>query len=151
MNKQILYLLSILESVEKVKIYSHDYSDAEVFFEADHQRDFNASLNLLIAIGEDVKKLDEKIKEKAPEVEWSSIVAMRNELSHNYRGIDKDIVWDIIQNYLTPLKEACIYLLLGFQPERKKLEKIVDTVYYKELKYVLSLLPSLPEETLKKE
>jgi uncharacterized protein with HEPN domain len=138
-----LYILSILESIEKIKIYTRDYSDADQFYEADYQRDFNASLNLLIAIGEDVKNLEESVKEKAPSTDWQSIVDMRNILSHNYRGVDKDIVWDIIVDYLDPLKTTCIELLKGLRPPRKKLRNILNTFYYSEIKYLEDLIYDL--------
>lgn len=140
MNKNVLYLLSVLESIEKIKIYTNEYSNADEFFEANHQKDFNATLNLLIAIGEDVNNLDEALKNKIATIEWQSIVDMRNILSHNYRGVDRDIVWDIINDYLEPLKKACIELLKGLKPGKEKLKKILNTSYYKEIKYLEDLI-----------
>jgi uncharacterized protein with HEPN domain len=140
LNKNVLYLLSVLEPLEKIKIYSKDFPDADEFYEANYQKDFNATLTLLIAIGEDVKNLEESIKEKSPSTDWQSIIDMRNILSHNYRGVDKDIVWDITANYLDPLKESCIELLKSLAPSREKLGRILNTSYYKEIKYLEDLI-----------
>lgn len=140
MNKNVLYLLSVLESIEKIKIYTKEYSDADQFFEANYQKDFNATLTLLIAVGEDVKNLDESLKKKHSSIEWQSIVDMRNILSHNYRGVDKDIVWDIIVDYIVPLKTACIELLKGLKPNKEKLKNILSTSYYKEVQYLEDLI-----------
>jgi uncharacterized protein with HEPN domain len=140
LNENILYLLSVLESIEKIKIYTRDFSDADEFFEANYQKDFNATLNVLIAIGEDVKNLDESLKKKIPSIDWQSIVDMRNILSHNYRGVDRDIVWDIVVDYIEPLKTKCIELLKGLKPNKKKLKSILNTSYYREIKYLEDLI-----------
>lgn len=141
MNKNVLYLLSVLESIEKIKIYTKGFSDADEFYEANFQKDFNATLTLLIAIGEDVKNLDESVKVKSPSTDWQAIVDMRNILSHNYRGVDEDIVWDIIVNYLDRLKTTCIDLLKSLNPPKGKLKNILNTPYYKEIRYLEFLLP----------
>ena len=133
-------MLSVLESIEKIKIYSGNYTDADQFYEADHQKDFNASLTLLIAIGEDVKNLDDSIKKKQPAIEWQSIVDLRNILSHNYRGVDKDIVWDIIADYIEPLRTTCIKILKGLKPNKKKFLNVLNTPYYMEVRYLEDLI-----------
>jgi uncharacterized protein with HEPN domain len=140
LNKNILYLLSVLESIEKIELYSSDYSDADGFFEANTQKDFNATLTLLIAVGEDVKNLEESVKMISPSTDWQSIVDMRNILSHNYRGVDKDIVWDIINAHLAPLKTTCIELLRYLNPPKEKFIAIIDTPYYKEICYLKDLI-----------
>jgi uncharacterized protein with HEPN domain len=140
LNKNILYLLSVLESIEKIKLYTTGFTDVEEFFEANYQKDFNASLTLLISIGEDVKNLEENVKEKSPDTDWQSIVDMRNILSHNYRGVDKDIVWDIIFNYLDPLKKTRIELLRYLNPTKEKLSNILNTFFFKEIRYLEELI-----------
>ncbi|AEI49236.1 hypothetical protein Runsl_2848 [Runella slithyformis DSM 19594] len=52
-HKDLLPLLVILESIGKVQIYTKGFSDASVFFWADEQIRFNATLLLLanIAVG----------------------------------------------------------------------------------------------------
>ena len=110
-DKNVLHLLTILEAVEKIKIYTHDIRDADSFFEINDQLNFNASINLLIAIGEESKKLDEELRNKFVLVNWNEVIGLRNILSHNYIGIDYAIIWDIIQNYLENVKDCCIKML----------------------------------------
>lgn len=50
-DKNILHILTILEAVEKINIYTIDLNDADLFFEINDQLNFNARINLLIAIG----------------------------------------------------------------------------------------------------
>ena len=61
-SKNILYILTMLEAIEKIFIYSADFEDEEKFYFANKQLNFNASVNLLIAIGEENKKINEELK-----------------------------------------------------------------------------------------
>ena len=135
-NRNILYILTILEAIEKIFIYSKEYSDAEVFFNANDQKEFNATLNLLIAIGEEVKKIEDDLKSKH-EINWFAIAALRNELSHNYRGVDPDIIWDIISNHLQPLKKICTSIIKGMKIESNLLKDFISTPHYKHLGYLV--------------
>lgn len=51
-------------------------------------------------IGEASKKLDDKIKEKYPNIPWKEMYYLRNRISHEYFGVDYEILWDIAVNYL---------------------------------------------------
>ena len=61
-SKNMLYILTILEAIEKIFYYAKDYEDDEQFFYADKQVYFNATVNLLIAIGEENKKIEDGLK-----------------------------------------------------------------------------------------
>lgn len=51
-------------------------------------------------IGEASRNLDESIKDKYPDVPWKEMYYFRNKISHEYFGIDYDIIWDLATNYL---------------------------------------------------
>ena len=51
-------------------------------------------------IGEASRNLPVEIKEKYPHVPWSEMYLLRNKVSHEYFGIDYEIIWDIAVNYL---------------------------------------------------
>ncbi len=51
-------------------------------------------------IGEASKKLPSKIKEKYSVVPWNEMYLLRNKVSHEYFGIDYEIIWDVASNYL---------------------------------------------------
>ena len=61
-SKNMLYILTMLEAIEKVFIYSSDFVDEQEFYDANRQLNFNATVNLLIAIGEENKKIDKDLK-----------------------------------------------------------------------------------------
>ncbi|MDA3925754.1 MAG: DUF86 domain-containing protein [Kiritimatiellae bacterium] len=136
-DKQLLYVLTILEAVEKIRIYADGFSTPLDFFEANSQMNFNATVNLLIAIGEESKKIDDAKKEALSDIQWSSVVGLRNELSHNYRGVDYHIIWNVIQVHLEKIKAACVEILLQLNIEEDILKAAVSSHYYEHLAYLL--------------
>ena len=81
-SKNVLYILTMLEAIEKIFIYSADFENEEKFYLANKQLNFNASVNLLIAIGEENKKIDEELK-TSNKINWKNLSAMRDKVSHN--------------------------------------------------------------------
>lgn len=55
-------------------------------------------------IGEAVKNLPDDFKEDS-DLEWSDIAGFRDMIVHQYFNADPEIVWDIVQNELSELKE----------------------------------------------
>jgi len=51
-------------------------------------------------IGEAAKNLPADLKDSHPEIPWSEMYRLRNRASHEYFGIDYEIIWDIINNHL---------------------------------------------------
>lgn len=133
--KNMLYILTILEAIEKIFIYSQEFGDEHSFYHAHKQLNFNATVNLLIAIGEENKKIDEGLKD-AQMLNWKNLSAMRDKISHNYRGVDEGIVWDIIQSYLPKLKTALIAMLPHIKNSQMYIEEALKSEYYQELAYL---------------
>ncbi|MDF1884314.1 DUF86 domain-containing protein [Sulfurimonas sp. SAG-AH-194-C21] len=101
-------LFALLEAIEKVELYSQDFSDADDFYH--DQKSFDASMMQFIVIGESIHRLDENYKINHDEIPWQKIKDFRNIIAHDYFGIDADEVWDIIKNKILPLKEKIILL-----------------------------------------
>ena len=95
-KNDLLYLLNILESIEKIRLYAAETQDAEAFYQLNDQLNFNASLNLLTNIGESVFKISNDLKEEYPKISWIQIKDFRNRIVHDYMGIDLFITFDII-------------------------------------------------------
>ncbi|MBL0107110.1 MAG: DUF86 domain-containing protein [Ignavibacteria bacterium] len=142
-DKNVLHLLTILEAVEKIHIYSKDFPDADSFFENKDQLNYNATINLLIAIGEERKKIDEQLRNKYDIVNWNEVAGLRNILSHNYTGIDNEIIWDIIKNYLGSVKDCSVKLLIDLintKQLRANLTEILNSKYYSHIKYLTDII-----------
>jgi uncharacterized protein with HEPN domain len=78
---------------------------------------YNACLKQLEIIGEAANKVDDDIQNAHPHVIWRQIVAFRNQIVHGYFGIDKAIVWDVIQEHLQTLKRD-VFLILENLPNK---------------------------------
>lgn len=61
-------------------------------------------------IGEAVGKLPDEIKQKRADVEWQDIKDFRNLLTHEYFGVDLEIIWQVIQDDLPLLLDAAAEL-----------------------------------------
>ena len=134
-SKNLTYILTILEAIEKISYYSKDFKDEEEFYFANKQLNFNATVNLLIAIGEENKKIDDNLK-TSDAISWKNISAMRDKISYNYRGIDESMVWDIIQNYLPILKTLLIEMLPKIENYQEYIEEALKSKYYEDLFYL---------------
>ncbi len=135
-NNNVLYILTILECSEKIKIYADSFDTTNDFFTGTDQMPFNACCHLLLAIGEESKKISEGLKDNFSFVEWDRIAGIRNRIAHDYRGIDAEIVFHIIKNELSVLNEVMIKMLISTGTTRAEIEKYIQSDYYKHLKYL---------------
>jgi uncharacterized protein with HEPN domain len=136
----LLYICTTLEAIEKIEIYSGSFQNGQELREANDQMNFNAISRLLLAIGEETKKIEEPLLNLQPQINWISIVGLRNRMAHDYRGIDADIIFDIVKVELLPLKNALLYLLRHFSIPRKDLKDLVTSSYFKHIGYVSTYL-----------
>ena len=99
------------------KLYCHDILDAGnavfqhingfSFDDFSHDRKtFSAVIREFEIIGEAVGKLPNEIKQKHPDVEWQNIGDFRNLLTHEYFGVNLEIVWRVIQDDLPGLLQS---------------------------------------------
>ena len=137
-DNNLIYLFTILEAIEKIDLYTQDLSDDEEFYSANNQMNFNAVVNLLIAIGEENKKIEQKIKNDYP-FNWNDISKMRDKISHNYRGINPYMVWDIVQNSIPEYKELLLNILPKVDEFKEALTDALDSQFYIHLGYLKNL------------
>lgn len=135
-KNNIVHLLTILESIEKILIYTAGFKDKHAFYESGDQVQYNAVCHLLLAIGEETRKLDDPLKEEMAFIAWEQIGGLRNRIAHDYRGIDPEVVFQIAKYELLPLKDACIAMLQLMQIEAEELKKLIQTTWYKHLTYL---------------
>jgi len=91
----------------------------------------------LLVIGEEVKKIDNNLKEEHKGIPWAEISKLRNRIAHDYRSIDPNISFDVIKNYLPELKLELLKMLNKVSFERELLIKTVNSNQYRHLKYLI--------------
>jgi uncharacterized protein with HEPN domain len=57
----------------------------------------DAVLRKIELIGEVATRLPHDVRLADPAIPWREIVAMRNQLTHSYLGVDLDVVWNVVQ------------------------------------------------------
>ena len=108
-----MYLEDLLIAMTRIAEYIGDLTFH------DFKRDYktaDAVIRNFEIIGEAAKNISPELKKKYHEVPWDEMYLLRNKVSHEYFGVDYEIIWDIASNYL---------------PEnRKQIEDILKTLKY---------------------
>ena len=105
-------LQDILEAIQNIRRHT---SAGRQAFELDELVQSWCVRHLQI-IGEAARSLPDEIRDSIPGIPWSDIIGMRHVLVHNYFGIDTELVWNVVENRLDPLKTT-IEAFLKQQPE----------------------------------
>lgn len=98
-----LYLNDILKSIGKIQKFTAQTTQADL---VQDERTFDAVVYNLQIIGEATRNIPEDIRNQQPQIEWKNIIGIRNIITHTYFSVDDEIVWNIIQTKLEPLKTA---------------------------------------------
>ena len=97
-----MYLQDMLTGIERIDHYIEGFNFKQ--FKQDYKT-VDAVIRNFEVIGEAAKNLPEEIKSKYPEVPWSEMYLLRNKISHEYFGVDYEIIWDVATNYLPENKK----------------------------------------------
>ena len=103
-----LYVADMVACCDSVLTYTEGVS-REIF----DQRGmvFDATVRKLELLGEAANQVPENIRARAPEIEWRKLIGLRNVLIHSYFGLNEEILWDLVQNRIRPLRTALQVLL----------------------------------------
>ena len=101
MNKKdrnyLMYLEDILLAMSRIAEYIDGFDFVK--FKQDYKT-VDAVIRNFEIIGEASKNIPDDIKHSNDEVPWSEMYYLRNKISHEYFGIDYEIIWDVATNYL---------------------------------------------------
>ena len=100
MKDDAVYVQHILERIARIEQYTKA-----------GRTEFTAStliqdgvIRNLQTLGQSVLKLSEPFKSSHPEVDWKSIIGLRNVLVHDYLGVSVTRVWEIVERDLPAFK-----------------------------------------------
>jgi uncharacterized protein with HEPN domain len=98
---KIVLLEDIIDSCHKIKRYTQEINFEE-FIKDDKTKD--AVIRNFEIIGEASAVLHEDFKRQHPQINWREIKDFRNRMIHDYAGIDYQIVWVIITDFIEELE-----------------------------------------------
>ena len=97
------FLEDIQESCSRVLRYTQGMTFEQ--FRAD-DKTYDAVVRNLEIIGEAAKSLPDDVRAMMPDIEWSKTTGLCNIVAHAYFGINDEILWDVVQNKILPMKVA---------------------------------------------
>lgn len=107
MRDDRILLGDLLEAITRIERY---VAEGRSRFDADELVQTWVVHHLQI-IGEAARKLSPEARDRAPDLPWPQIIAMRNILVHDYFGVNLDTVWSTVESDLPILKSRVQALL----------------------------------------
>jgi len=92
-----MYLQDILVAMTRIAEYLEGYTFDQ--FKKDYKT-VDAVIRNFEIIGEASRNLPDHIKENNSDLPWDEMYLLRNKVSHEYFGIDYEIIWDVCINHL---------------------------------------------------
>ena len=97
------YLGDIVDAAEKCLEFVDDMDFTD--FLADEKTVY-AVIRCLEIIGEAARQTSSEVLSMYPQIPWPEVIGFRNQLIHNYRRINTQIVWDAVKSSVPELISA---------------------------------------------
>lgn len=107
-----VYLQDILDCIAKVDEYTAEM-DETVFLQNSQVQD--AVIRRVEIIGEAVKHIPKRLRDKYPSIPWRQIAGSRDVVIHDYPGVSLRDIWKIVRDDLPTLKLNVQHILGSLQ------------------------------------
>lgn len=102
-DKPLFRLTDVLENIERIRTYTENYTIDRFVSDPKCQ---DAVEHCLLRISEAARKLQGVAEVLVPDQPWSDIRAVGNVLRHDYDSVNPNVIWQIVENDLGPLRQA---------------------------------------------
>ena len=106
MKEDAVYVQHILECIARIEQYTQ--AGRAAFVASTLIQD--GVIRNLQTLGQSALKLSTALQAAHPEVDWKSIVGLRNVLVHDYLGVNVTRIWEIVAQDLPDLKAKVVAL-----------------------------------------
>lgn len=96
-REYILYLEDMLQSMKRIEEYLDELDFKE--FKRNYMV-VDATIRNFEVIGEASKNIPSEIQARYPEIPWKKMYGLRNLITHEYFGIDYEMIWEIAKRNL---------------------------------------------------
>ncbi len=98
-----VYLHHIIDAITRIEAYTRG-QDRLTFLNDTLVQD--GVIRQIEIIGEAVKHVSTPLREKFPHIPWQDVAGMRDQLIHEYFGVDIEIVWNTVTDDIPAFKNA---------------------------------------------
>ncbi len=133
-----LFIFDIFIAIQKIKKVSSKFDNVNDLLHS--FTDWDSVIREFEIIGEASKYL---LRDKLLTKDYQIVVDFRNQITHEYFGIDQDIVWATIYNDLDIFQAIILELIDNIEPNLKQelIESFIEDNYY--LDFVIKSLKEL--------
>jgi uncharacterized protein with HEPN domain len=107
-------MLDMLEALDSLAKTLQNCSDIEFF---SNDLIYSACAHKLTIVGEAAARMSPEARARNPHMEWQKVIGLRDVLVHEYFGIDRPMVWEVVITEAPPLREQIAALLRTEFPE----------------------------------
>lgn len=118
MNKDAkIFVEHILECIERIEQYTAQVTKDEFLGSVQLQ---DAVIRRIEIIGEAVKNIPGKIKDRYQDIAWKEIAGMRDILIHQYFGVDLELTWKAAKEDIGQLKTRMLKIKEDLQQNKRR-------------------------------
>jgi len=140
-----LFIFDIYVAIQKIKKVSSEFDNVQDLLH--NFTSWDSVIREFEIIGEASKYL---LRDKLIESNYRRIVDFRNQISHEYFGIDQEVVWGIIQQKLEPFENDIFELISNIEPnlQQELIESFIEDNSY--LDFVVDCLNELNKKFIQR-
>ena len=95
------YKEEIIYAINEIEKYTTGLSMPQFIRDT---KTYNATMMCLALIGEITSKFPQSVRDQSPNIPWGDIIGLRNRISHDYFGLDEEVIWKTIKESLPEFK-----------------------------------------------